>query len=42
MYKESEQMQKEFGFCVIESDQSIDQVQAALRRAITQLLLDMH
>ncbi len=41
MYREYEQMQKEFGFCVIEGDQSIDHVQAMLRRAVTQLLLDM-
>jgi len=37
MYIESEQMQKEFGFTVIEGSQSIAQVQAALRSAIMQL-----
>lgn len=41
MYSEYQQMQKEFGFSVIEGDQSIDHVQATLRRAITKLLLNM-
>jgi dTMP kinase len=41
MYSEYQQMQKEYGFSVIEGDQSIDHVQAALRRAITHLLLNM-
>jgi dTMP kinase len=41
MYSEYQQMQKEFGFCVIEGDKSIDHVQAMLRRAITQLLLNI-
>jgi dTMP kinase len=40
MYSEYQQMQKEFGFCVIEGNQSIDSIQAALRRAITRLLSD--
>jgi dTMP kinase len=40
MYSEYQQMQKEFGFCVIEGNQSIDSIQAALRRTITRLLLD--
>jgi len=41
MYSEYQQMQKEFGFSVIEGDKSIDHVQAMLRRAITQLLLNI-
>jgi dTMP kinase len=41
MYSEYQQMQKEFGFYVIEGNQSIDAIQAALRRAITRLLLDL-
>jgi dTMP kinase len=41
MYSEYQQMQKEFGFRVIEGDESIDHVQAMLRRAITQLLLNI-
>jgi dTMP kinase len=41
MYSEYQQMQKEFGFSVIEGDQSIDHVQATLRRAITHLLLNI-
>ena len=41
MYSEYQQMQKEFGFSVIEGDRSIDHVQAMLRRAITQLLLNI-
>jgi dTMP kinase len=41
MYSEYQQMQKEFGFCVIEGNQSIDSIQAALRRTITRLLLDI-
>lgn len=39
MYSEYQQMQKEFGFTVIEGDQPIDQVQAVLRRAISVLLI---
>jgi dTMP kinase len=41
MYSEYQQMQKEFGFRVIEGDKSIDHVQAMLRRAVTQLLLNI-
>jgi dTMP kinase len=41
MYSEYQQMQKEFGFSVIEGDQSVDHVQAALRRAITHVLLNI-
>ncbi len=41
MYSEYQQMQKEFSFSVIEGDKSIDHVQAMLRRAITQLLLNI-
>ena len=41
MYSEYQQMQKEFGFSVIEGDQSISQVQTMLRRALTHVLLDM-
>lgn len=40
MYSEYQNMQKEFGFSVIEGNQSINQVQAMLRRAITHLLLN--
>lgn len=40
MYSEYQHMQKEFGFCVIEGNQSIDAIQAALRRAIVRLLSD--
>ncbi len=40
MYSEYEQMQKEFGFTVIEGSQSIDQVQGALRRAVMHLVLE--
>lgn len=39
MYIEYQNMQKEFEFSVIEGNQSIEQVQAALRRAITRLML---
>ncbi len=39
MYSEYQQMQKEFGFTVIEGNQSIEQVQALLRRAVGRLLL---
>lgn len=42
MYREYQDMQKEFGFSVIEGSQSIDLVQAALRRAVMHLLLDAH
>ncbi len=41
MYSEYQQMQKEFGFTVIEGDQPIEQVQAILRRTITRLLLEL-
>jgi dTMP kinase len=41
MYSEYQQMQKTFGFTVIEGNQSIDQVQSMLRRAIMRLLLDV-
>ncbi len=41
MYSEYQQMQKEYGFSVIEGDQSIDHVQAALRRAVIHLLLNI-
>jgi dTMP kinase len=40
MYSQYQQMQKAFGFTVIEGSQSIDQVQAMLRRAIMRLLFD--
>jgi dTMP kinase len=39
MYIEYQNMQKEFEFSVIEGNQSIEQVQATLRRAITRLML---
>ena len=39
MYVQYQNMQKEFGFSVIEGSQSIDQIQATLRRAIMHLLL---
>jgi len=42
MYSEYQNMQKEFGFSVIEGNQSIDKVQAMLRRAITHLLLNIN
>jgi len=41
MYSEYQSMQKEFDFSVIEGNQSIDQVQAVLQRAITRLLLNI-
>src|SRR5713226_3869802 len=41
MYSEYQQMQKAFGFTVIEGNQSIDQVQSMLRRAIMRLLSDV-
>lgn len=41
MYSEYQQMQKDFGFSVIEGSQSIDQVQSMLRRSILRLLLDV-
>ncbi len=40
MYSEYQQMQKAYGFTVIEGNQPIDQVQATLRRAIMRLLLE--
>jgi dTMP kinase len=40
MYSQYQNMQKEFGFSVIEGSQSIDLIQAALRRAVMHLLLD--
>jgi dTMP kinase len=41
MYRQYQQMQHTFGFTVIEGDQSIHQVQAALRSAVMQLISDM-
>lgn len=41
MYAEYQQMQRTFGFTVIEGSQSIDHVQAMLRRAIMRLLLNI-
>lgn len=41
MYNEYQQMQKAYGFTVIEGNQPIDQVQAILRRAIMRLLLEV-
>lgn len=41
MYSEYQSMQKEFDFSVIEGNQSIDQVQTVLRRAIIRLLLNI-
>lgn len=38
MYSDYQQMQKEFGLTVVESNQPIERAQAALRRAIMQLL----
>jgi dTMP kinase len=40
MYTRYQNMQKEFGFTVIEGSQSIDLIQAAVRRAVMHLLLD--
>ncbi len=40
MYSQYQNMQKEFEFSVIEGNQSIDQVQAMLRLAITNLILN--
>ncbi len=40
MYSQYQRMQKEFNFTVVEGDQSIDLVQATLRRAVLQLLLE--
>jgi dTMP kinase len=40
MYSQYQSMQKVFGFSVIEGSQSIDLIQAALRRAVMHLLLD--
>lgn len=42
MYREYQRMQKEFDFCVIEGNQSIDVVQAILRRTLLQRLLRVH
>lgn len=42
MYSEYQRMQKEFDFCVIEGNQSIDAVQAILRRTLLQRLLRVH
>ncbi len=42
MYASYQQMQQTFGFTVIEGDQSIEQVQSMLRRAIMRLILDEH
>ena len=42
MYSEYQHMRKEFDFCVIEGSQSIDAVQATLRRTIMQTLLRIH
>lgn len=41
MYGEYQQMQKAYGFTVIEGNQPIDSIQAILRRAIMRLLLEM-
>lgn len=41
MYRQYQQMQHTFGFTVIEGNQSIHQVQAALRRAVMQLVSNM-
>jgi len=41
MYSEYQQMQQHYGFTVIEGDQSIDQVQTILRRAVMRLLLEV-
>jgi dTMP kinase len=41
MYRQYQQMRDTFGFTVIEGNQSIHQVQAALRRAVMQLISDM-
>jgi dTMP kinase len=41
MYSQYQNMQKEFGFSVIEGSQSIDFVQAMLRRAVMRLLLEL-
>ena len=40
MYSQYQRMQKEFNFTVVEGDQSIDLVQATLRRAVLRLLLE--
>ena len=40
MYSQYQDMQEKFGFSVIEGSQSIDLIQAALRRAVMHLLLD--
>ena len=41
MYSQYQSMQKEFDFVVIEGSQSIDLVQATLRRAVMRLLLEL-
>jgi len=41
MYSEYQQMQKAYGFTVIEGNQPIDQVQSILRRTVMRLLLEM-
>lgn len=41
MYSEYQQMQQQYGFTVIEGDQSIGQVQTILRRAVMRLLLEV-
>lgn len=41
MYNAYQQMQKDFGFTVIEGNQPINQVQATLRRAVMHLLLEV-
>jgi dTMP kinase len=40
MYSQYQRMQKEFNFTVVEGGQSIDLVQATLRRAVLRLLLE--
>jgi dTMP kinase len=40
MYEKYQSMQKEFDFAVIEGSQSVDRVQAMLRRAVMRLLLE--
>jgi len=41
MYNAYQQMQKDFGFTVIEGNQPINQVQATLRRAVMYRLLEV-
>ncbi|MBV9256665.1 MAG: dTMP kinase [Ktedonobacteraceae bacterium] len=40
MYEKYQSMQKEFDFAVVEGSQSVDRVQAMLRRAVMRLLLE--